>query len=115
MITISKKGIAMARFGYGMICITPKATLDKKVYLDLQPCSKSKIGADLENLKIVGDRTIRLLFNNVESIDVLIDRLQNIKSVMLEMRDGNSTTATEEKSNRVRKTKNRNTSPSSSP
>lgn len=81
------KTMWVARFGYGTVCVDPNFEDGiGEIYLMTLP-KPAKIGTEyLEDLTKVSTHgpKIKLRFDKVESIDVLITKLQDIKDLMLE-------------------------------
>lgn len=78
-------GQAKCEFGNGSILITPICKTDfSKGAICLQNKGVGKVGefSSTDNFKIEIEDTL-LTFSNTESIDVLIDRLEHLKLMMI--------------------------------
>lgn len=83
MIEKFKKGNGtMVQFGHGTVSVKPYAL--KTRYggqIEMMNCSPSKIGSDPRSLN-QGSHKVVLDFSNVESLDVVIEKLQTLRELM---------------------------------
>lgn len=76
------EGKAVAKFGAGDILITPMVKTDfSGGYIVLQNKGTHVIGEQTQNFDPGDDDTV-LSFENVESLEVLVERLQKLKDMM---------------------------------
>lgn len=74
------------RFGRGTVRIKPGVTIDGVGVIGLATCEKTKIGEEPSSSEVSGPMSI-LRFTNEESIDVLIQKLEALKELMVERRE----------------------------
>jgi len=89
------EGKAVVQFGTGDILITPIAKEDlSKGCVVLQNKGTHVIGEYTDATDFVGEKTDTIIsFTKTESIDVLIERLEVVKEMMLGERDINTSIA----------------------
>lgn len=72
----------IVHFGKGTVSMKPIVGKHAGI-IDLGQCNKRKIGSEIPDI-IKVKAQVRLRFQNTESIDALITKLEDIKSLMIE-------------------------------